>query len=190
MKEGLIKDSYELFIKEIQTLLTLAYVIAVGIGMLFNYKKYSEFEINIFEYGDVFDFLIAPFSDFYVLLFSISSILIVYILFVFDSFWKNKWPKSYSIAYLGRDKKSWFNIYRNSIFAITLIFYLFFAANKYGSFTKGKIINQPDITIKMVDNEIKTGKLIGKTNDIIFLIKDENVYAIPISSLVREIKIK
>ncbi len=42
----------------------------------------------------------------------------------------------------------------------------------------------------MVDNEIKTGKLIGKTNDIIFLIKDENVYAIPISSLVREIKIK
>ncbi len=57
MKEGLIKDSYELFIKEIQTLLTLAYVIAVGIGMLFNYKKYSEFEINIFEYGDAFDFL-------------------------------------------------------------------------------------------------------------------------------------
>ncbi|MFT6795006.1 MAG: hypothetical protein ACJART_000137, partial [Maribacter sp.] len=32
MKEGLIKDTYELIIKEIQTIITLLYLLAVGIG--------------------------------------------------------------------------------------------------------------------------------------------------------------
>ena len=81
MKEGLVKDTYDLIIKEIQTVITASYIIAVGIGMLFNYQKYSEFEINIFNYSDVFDFLIAPFSDFYILLFASASILFVSILF-------------------------------------------------------------------------------------------------------------
>jgi hypothetical protein len=34
MKEGLIKDTYELVIKEIQTIITLLYLLAVEIGML------------------------------------------------------------------------------------------------------------------------------------------------------------
>lgn len=42
----------------------------------------------------------------------------------------------------------------------------------------------------MEDDEIKTGKLIGKTKEIIFLLDGESVYAIPITSLVKEIKIK
>jgi hypothetical protein len=46
MKEGLIKDTYELIIKELQTVVTASYIIAVGIGMLLNYQKYSEFGIK------------------------------------------------------------------------------------------------------------------------------------------------
>ncbi len=74
MREGLVKDTYQLVIKEIQTLITLFYIIAVGIGMLFNFQKFSEFDINILEYADIFDFLIAPFSDVYILFFSIVSV--------------------------------------------------------------------------------------------------------------------
>lgn len=62
MKEGLIKDTYKTVITEIQTILTISYIFAVGIGMLFTFQKYSEFGINIFDYADVFDFLIAPFQ--------------------------------------------------------------------------------------------------------------------------------
>ena len=51
-------------------------------------------------------------------------------------------------------------------------------------------MNQNDISLRLEDNEIKSGKLIGKTKDILFLLKNENVYAIPITSLVKEIKIK
>jgi len=190
MKEGLIKDTYELIIKEIQTVITASYIIVVGIGMLFNYQKYSEFEINIFNYSDVFDFLIAPFSDFYILFFATASILLVSILFKLDSLWKNKWPKSYSKANFGLDKKSWFKTYRIVLFIISSALYLLMVADYYGRYTKDKIINQNDISIRLADNEIKSGKLIGKTKDVIFLLNDQNVYAIPISSSVKEIKIK
>ena len=80
MKEGLIKDTYELIFKEIQTVITIFYILIVGIGMLFTYHKYSEFGINIFDYADVFDFLVAPFSDFKILLFSTITITLVFLL--------------------------------------------------------------------------------------------------------------
>lgn len=190
MKEGLIKDAYELVIKEIQTLITISYIIAVGVGMLFNFQKYAEFEINIFDYGDVFDFLIAPFSDFYILLFAAISVLLVYLLIIFDSFWKRKWSESYSIANFRLDKKSWYNTYRGVLFTFIFILYLFNSADFYGRYTKEKIINQDNISVKMADNEVITGKLIGKTKEILFLLKRENVIAIPITSLVKEIKLK
>ena len=190
MKEGLIKDTYELILKEIQTVITASYIIAVGIGMLFNYQKYSEFGINIFNYSDVFDFLIAPFSDFYILLFATASILFVSIIFKLDTLWKDKWPKSYSKINFGCDKKSWFKTYRTVLIIISFVLYLYQSADFYGRYTKDKIIIQNDISIKLADNEIKSGKLIGKTKDVIFLLNDEKVYAIPISSLVKEIRIK
>jgi hypothetical protein len=190
MKEGIIKDTYELLIKEIQTVITLSYIFAVGIGMLFNYQKYSWFGINIFDYGTVFDFLMAPFADLYVMFFSVLSILVVYALFVFDSYWKKKWPERYTKVYRGIDKKPWYNLYRNSMFAITLIIYLFTAAYLYGVYSRYTIVKHPDVTITMADNELKTGKLIGKTNNVLFLLNDSGVYAIPFSSLVKELKIK
>jgi hypothetical protein len=96
MKEGLIKDAYELIIKEIQTSLTVAYIITVGIGMLFQYQYYSEFGINIFDFADVFEFLIAPFADLKILLFSLVSILISLMLLQIDIRWKRKFPQNYS----------------------------------------------------------------------------------------------
>ena len=190
MKEGLIKDAYELIIKEIQTIITVSYIIAVAVGMLFNFQKYAEFDINIFDYGDVFDFLIAPFSDVYIILFATVSILIVYLLLIMDSYWKKKWPKSYSIANFRQDKKRGFSIYRTITFALAFIVYLSLAADFYGKYKKEKIILQNEISIRMEDDEIKTGKLIGKTKEIIFLLDGESVSAIPITSLVKEIKIK
>ncbi|WP_282048621.1 hypothetical protein [Maribacter aquivivus] len=190
MKEGLIKDTYELIIKEIQTVITVCYLLAVGIGMIFNYKKYAEFGINIFDYGDVFDFLIAPFADVYIILFAAASTLFISILFYLDYVWLKRWPKSYSKMNLGRDKKKWFKEYRITVIAIGFIVYLFLSAGFYGKYTMKKITNQRDITITMVDNEIKKGKLIGKTKDIVFLLNDDGVFAIPLTSVIKQIKIK
>ena len=190
MKEGLIKDTYELIIKEIQTVLTVCYLLAVGIGMIFNYKKYAEFGINIFDYADVFDFLIAPFADLYIILFVAASTLFISILFYIDYLWLKKWPRSYSKMNFGRDKKKWFKEYRITVIVMSFIIYLFLSAGFYGKYTKKKISNQRDISITLVDNEIKKGKLIGKTKDIVFLLNDDGVFAIPLTSVVKQIKIK
>lgn len=190
MKEGLIKDAYELLLKELQTIVTATYIIAVGIGMLFNYQKFSEFDINIFEYADVFDFLIAPFSDFYILIFAALSISIFSIVVKLNAIWKNKWPKFYSRINFGRDKKSWFKTYRMILLVLSFGLYLYLSADFYGKYVKERIINDNFISIVLSDDEIKSGKLIGKTKDVIFLINEDHVYALPISSTVKEIRIK
>ena len=189
MKEGIIKDTYEVALKEIQTIITISYILAVGIGMLFNFQKFSEFGINIFDYADVFDFLIAPFSDFKILLFTIISLTLTYFIFRLDSFWKRKFPKTYSKQSFGMDKKVWFNSFRYFSFAIVFIFYLFISADKYGRISKEQILNQSSIKIRFSDNESKNGIMIGKTKDVIFLMTGEKVEAIPITSLVKEIEI-
>lgn len=190
MKEGIIKDTYELIIKELQTVISVSYIIIVGIGMLFNYQKYSEFDINIFDYSDVFDFLIAPFSDFYILLFSTISILFVSALIKLDILWKDKWPKSYSKANFGRDKKPWYKVYRVTLFVISFVLYLYLSADYYGRYAKNRIKSRSNISIVFTDNKVKSGKLIGKTKDVIFLLDEDNVFALPINSSVKEIKIK
>jgi hypothetical protein len=190
MKEGLIKDTYELILKEIQTVVTISYIIIVGIGMLFTFQKYSEFGINIFDYADIFDFLLAPFSDFRILLFSTVTIIIVFFFFKLDFLWKRKYPKSYSILNFGLDKKSWFSLYRIFLFAIVFIYYLYLSADFYGKITAKIIKEQAPITLKYSDNQTINGVLIGKTKDLLFLLQHENVIAIPITSLVKEFEIK
>ncbi|WP_188464918.1 hypothetical protein [Bizionia arctica] len=190
MKEGLIKDTYELVIKEIQTIVTISYVLIVGIGMLFTFQKYSEFGINIFDYADVFDFLIAPFSDFRILLFSTITIACIYAFIKLDALIQRKYPKTYSKANLNWDKKSWFNIYRYSLFGSLFVFYLYLSADIYGVFAKRQIISESPISLKYSDDQIIHGKLIGKTKDILFLMQNKKVVAIPINSLVKEFEIK
>lgn len=189
--EGIIKNSYELIIKELQTLISISYIIAVGIGMLFSFQKYHRFGINIFDYADVFDFLIAPFSDIKVLLFSLVSIFFGIALIRFDINWKKKHPESYSKINMGMDKKKWFNPVRYTVYSIVLLGYLYMASDRYGDSAKKQIENESImIGVKFNDGEVKNGVFIGKTTEYIFLKSNEKITAIPIKSMVKEIEIK
>ena len=190
MKEGIIKDAYELIIKEVQTIISISYIAAVGIGMLFNYQKFIQFGINIFDYADVFDFLISPFSDVKILSFTILSILMALLIAYLDVSWKRKFPEAYSRFNLGWDEKSWFTALRIISTGILIILYLVIASGIYGKISRKEILNQSLTRIRFSDDEIKSGKMIGKTNDVIFLLSDEKVEAIPITSLVKEIEIR
>ncbi len=189
MNEGIIKNAYEAMIKELQTIITVAYIFAVGVGMLFNYQRYDEFGINIFDYADVFDFLITPFSDFQVLLFTMISLLLTYLIYKLDVAWKGKYPKWYSrLVYFGFDQKSWFANFRYFTFFILFISYLYVSADWYGSISKKQLKKLDRITIQFSDGEVKKGKMIGKTKEVIFLMYGKQVEVIPISSLVKTIK--
>ena len=90
----------------------------------------------------------------------------------------------------GLDKKSWFSIYRYSMVAFMFIYYLYLSSDFYGRFTKKEIMGNSPISIKYSDNESIKGIVIGKTKDIIFLLQNEKVKAIPINSNVKEFEIK
>lgn len=187
--EQRIKNTYKLLLKDSQTILGISYVIAIGIGMLFTYQKYSKFGINIFDYAGVFDFLIAPFSDFRILLFTIISLLGTYLIFVLDSFYQNKFPKAYSKANFGMDKKPGYRFLRYVSTVILFLLYLAVAAIGYGNISKKRVLKQQNIQITFADNQIKTGKMIGKTKEVLFIANENSVDVIPITALVKEIKV-
>jgi hypothetical protein len=190
MTEELNKNPVQYIIKEIQPILSISYIIAIGIGMLFNYQKFSEYGINIFEYSDILDFLIAPFADFLILFFTIVSLALAYLFFQLDLYWERKYPKFYSKMVLGLNARSWYNYVRYSSYLILFILYLYLAADLNGKLARSRSKEKPEIVIKFDNNEIEKGIMIGKTKEIIFLLKGEDVKAIPITSLVKEFDIK
>ena len=188
MKEGLIKDTYELVIKEIQSFLALSYVLMVGIGMLFNYQKYTLFDINIFEYADVLDFLIAPFEDLRILFFSMFSIGAPWFFIWLDSWWHKKYPKSYQKMSFGMVQKSWYQPYRYILFGGLLIYYILLSSNIWGRKVRKEILAEPPVTIEFVDGKSLQGIMIGKTNQYLLLLSGDQKSAIPLSSAVKEIR--
>jgi len=179
---GLIEDKYELIAKEFQTFLSVFYLLLVGIGMLFSYEKYSRFGINIFQYSDIFDFLLTPFRDLYIFIFSLASIAIVFFVYTINKLIKNKFPKYYNSKYrLGLLKS-------HPLFWFIMIFiiYLFLFSIKYGKFTERKILENPKFAeIILSSGNIKKGNLIGKNNGYIFMLENNNEIKIyPISNVV------
>ena len=148
--------------------------------MLFNYQKFDEFGINIFDYADVFDFLIAPFSDFKILIFTSIFFTLIYAFFKLEILFKRKFSKLYSkLSFRSKKVKSNFSKY------FVFIYYLYISADIYGNISKNQILDQSSIKIRFSDNEIKKEKMIGKRKNVIFLLNGEKVEAIPILSLVK-----
>ncbi len=188
--EGLIKNKYEHLLKEAQSIISIFYILAVAIGMLFNYQKYSEFGINIFDYADIFDFLVAPFSDVFILFFTISSSVLAYVIYRVDLFIERKYPKFYPKLVFGLNKKSYYKLYRYLSFLALFLYYLYGSADFYGNLVAQKTKKQAPISLRFSDNEIKKGIIIGQTKQVVFLLEGKTVKVIPFNPLVKEFEIK
>jgi len=68
--------------------------------------------------------------------------------------------------------------------------YLILSADYYGSYARDQVIDQEQTKIVFINEKTMTGKLIGKTKDVVFLLKGEKVSALAISSSVKEIQLK
>lgn len=182
--------SFRFALSDIPNILGLIYLLAIGIGMLFTYRKYSRFGINIFDYADIFDFLIAPVAELAILAFTLGSFAIACMMFLLDVWWSSRYPKSYAKVNFGLNKWRRYHIYRYFAFVCLVIVYLYNSSTLYGSAKEKNIKAQPKTSIRFSDNETKHGRIIGKTKEIVFFIEDDNVTAIPITSLVKEFEIK
>ncbi len=183
---GLINDKYELIVKEFQTIITVLYLLLIGIGMIFSYSKYSQFGINIFQYSDAFDFLLTPFRDITIFLFSFITILLVYLVFILNKFTKKKFSKFYNSKFYFGLNKSYPIL---SIF-VSFVLYLYIFSGGYGRLSKKRMIENPNnVEIILTNGKIKKGNLIGKNNGYVFLLENNNVNIYPIASSISLIKI-
>ena len=175
-----------------QAYITLGYLTIVIIGMMFDFDYYKRFGINIFEYADVLDFLLAPVKSVQLMIFAFATFLIVWAFFILDKRWQKKWPKSHQRFNFGMTKE--FSAkYRPLMFGATLVLYFFAASTIYGE-KMYEAYQENSEKIEVVfesDQRVIKGKLIGKNTDYIFLeTADKNIKAIPVSSDVQEIIIK
>lgn len=190
MSEGLIKDAFEKILKELQTLLTIAYLAMIGIGMLFQYHYYKLYAINIFEYADLFDYVVAPFENQRIFIYTLISILVPFGLYHLDLWIARKFPKSYSIAAMRMDRLSWYGTFRVVLFSIFMLLYLQMAAEIYGIKHKNRIDKKAPILVEYMDNSTLSGNMIGKTQSVIFIKQDNGkLIVIPYGSVVKSIEL-
>ena len=174
-------------IKNFQILLTSFYLFAIGIGMLFSSFKFKAFGINIFDYASIFDFLIAPFADFKIFVFTIVTVFLTYLLFKLDHFWQGNFPEQYSKSVFFLDRYSFYNKAKAGFTLLCFVLYLIFAANLYGSYSYQKVLDTPRVSVEFSSGVKQSGLLIGKTSDILFLYNDNTVDVVPLNAVVQRI---
>lgn len=176
---------------DLQGYITLSYLGAVAVGMMFDYQYYNHFAIDIFEYSDILDFLLTPARNLEVILFVIATIIIVWFLFRIDKAWEDKFPKSYRRFNFPGWQKS-LKKYRSALFLFSLVLYLFIASGVYGTRKFERFNTDPTPVSLTFESGSKTisGSLIGKNKDYLFLQSaDSTIKAIPINADVQEIVI-
>lgn len=180
------KFAVDEFFDTLKKNLPILYLIAVGLGMLFNYCKFNLFSINIFQYASVFDFLISPFEDLNILWFILVTPCFPLLAKYGDKYWEKHFPKSYKKLSFGISEKPWFRAYQRIVFWCVFIYYIFFAAFSYGWITKKIIERQEPIQVRYMDDETVEGKLIGKVGNTLFLLDGDFVRVIPLDGVVKE----
>ena len=174
----------------LQAIVTVGYIILVLIGIVFSGTKYFQFGVNIFSYSDALDFLIAPFKDLEIIIYTVVPLLFLYIVIRFDEIIKAKFPKFYSLLYMGQNKKSWFRNYLIFQWVVFLAFYIGGASLLYAkNFKHNFHLNPKHVVIEFQDKQLVTGNLIGTNPNFIF-VQDSNdkTLVIPINSSVRSIQ--
>lgn len=176
--------------KDLQSFFTVSYLLLIVSGMIFTNMKYQQFGINIFQYADIFDFLIAPFRDYRIVLFAIPAIAIPSLVIYGDKL-GTKHPKRFGMFRMKWSRKHPMdNTAKNVTFFLFYVIYIFSAAVFYGRKAEEHLKKEPPVTIIFEDDSREKGILIGKTKEVLFLLKEEKVKVIPFTSLVKEMQLE
>lgn len=157
--------------------------------MLFSYQKYIQLGINIFEYANLFDFLITPFADLKVLFFSILAILLGFLFIELDERLIKKYPKMYEKFNFGMNKKKGFNLFRFGFYGLSLLVLIFAASFFYAKHSYNSLMAQAPIEVELMDGTSEEGIMLGKTNESLFLKTEAEVVIIPVNTALKAIKL-
>jgi hypothetical protein len=166
----------EIFLKDSSLIITSAYIILIGIGMVFSYQSYLFWGIDILQYAELSDFLLAPFADVLVFLFLASSFGLVWIAIIFNNWLESKFPKIFKLVNLGfspssKYYKSKMTIgYVVSTFVYIALASMLFGLLKYRSIRNNKMKNRVEVCFQNgMPDRCKIMLMIGKTSSFVFL---------------------
>ena len=188
MPKGKIASINHFLFRDLQTFSSVTYLLMVITGMLFKNFKYQEFGINIFNYADIFDFLIAPFEDIRIMVFTIVAMIIpTFIMFIDDL--AVKYPEKYGkIGLMWKRGKPMSNRAKNVLFITFYLMFIVIASKIYGQYNYGKAQSLPQVTLHFTDNKVMQGQLLGKTKEVLFIIDQQNVKVIPFTVSVQRME--
>jgi|GEM_PF-1969253 len=192
MNEGLVSNKFEEYIKEIQGVLALGYVFLVIIGMINEFVFYQTFNVNIFQYSEIWDFLIAPFKRVQSIIFLTISVVFSYLGYMLDVYLERKWPKLHYYLSFGAANKKWFKTQRVIMTLIAFLFLLIYYSNISSKAFKANIIEQKNHDVEIVFDSKSQQKVsanyIGSNSNYLFILnKEKQVEIIPIHSKIERI---
>lgn len=187
MSEPKNKYTFSDFAGQAQAILTLCYLMMIGLGMLFYSQKYAEFGINIFQYATILYFLVAPFEDSLIMQLSAISLVIFAFGFRWDGIIEQRFPRLYTFLYMGSNKFPWFDKYKNWSWPISFLISIIIYSTFYADNAYKRVLKSDDITVNYEDGQRAHGKLIGKTDNVLFLLENQQVKVIPLESMVKNI---
>lgn len=192
--EGLVPNWVEDVLREIQGVLAISYVLLIIIGMINETVYFGMFGINIFEYSQVFDFMIAPFKQVEYLIFLAITFGITLLTYYVDIKVSQAFPKFYNWSSFGMGKEKWYGAFR----VISVLFVFFGLLFAYASFI-GENKKQAVYEATIFDTEIVLGETermiqgnkIGANSNYLFLLDEQRqIQVIPIHSTVLQITVK
>lgn len=153
-------------------------------------QKYALFGINVFEYASVFDYLIAPFNNPQIMLFTLGSLLFCGLV-IWSNLWMAKrFKRLYTWMWLGLNNKSWFGAFSFVTFLALILVYVWLASLAHALVSWQSFNTTEPIEVVFADGESKQGKLIGKTQSYLFLHADERIKVVPVTAAVKRLVLK
>ena len=192
MKVTFFKSIAQFLQKDISLTLSLSYIALIAIGIIFNSAYYLCFRINIIQYSDISDFLLAPFRDPFILIFTIATTILIHYMIIFDEWLEKKYPKLHHSMNKNSDKVEFLKKDSFGRVLFMIVTYVCIVATIYAKFQTNRVKNgyNPYIHIITKDNHFEptdTLYFIGKNNGFTFLYnkskKQTNV--IPMSDVLR-----
>ncbi len=192
MKTNLVESIQRHFGKDISLMLTFGYLFLIMIGMIFNAVFFAINHLNIFKYAEISDFLLAPFRDFYILIFTALSIVLILGFYQLGDYLELHYPKFYHKLMMGRDQSKNQMFYETKGVLLMIGLYILMAAWTYGMYKSfkldaGQINIERSIFKENKFNPTDTLYYLGNTNQYFFIknVSAEECYVIPKDDLIR-----
>jgi hypothetical protein len=177
-----IKNLIKYFQKEPGHALTFGYIMLIAIGLFFDFSYYYALKINVIQFVELDDLLLAPIQDVWVLITVFAFCLFVYGIIEWDIWWRKKNPESYLKWNTWSGNKDPFSEKamrrRSFLFPLMFIFYIVLGANTYGVLKAKRLkkgqADKVHLTIKDMPKDSLANKnepvfFIGKTKSFVFV---------------------